>query len=68
MIRADIEVEELIEIIPESVDFLRQKGIVCVLCGEPVWGTLEELAIEKGFSKDDIQQIVNEINSLPSAK
>lgn len=68
MIRADIEVEELIEIIPESVDFLRQKGIVCVLCGEAVWGTLEELAIEKGFSKDDIQQIVNEINSLPSAK
>lgn len=68
MIRADIEVEELIEIKPESVDFLRQKGIVCVLCGEAVWGTLEELATEKGFSKDEINQIVNEINSLPSAK
>ena len=68
MIRADIEVEELIEIKPEAVDFLRKKGIVCVLCGEPVWGTLEELATEKGFSKDEIVQIVSELNALPSAK
>lgn len=68
MIRADIEVDEFIETIPESVDFLSQKGIVCVLCGEPVWGTLEEIATEKGFSKKEIKQIVNDLNELPSAK
>ena len=65
MIHAKIVVEDLIELKPEAVDFLRKKGIVCVLCGEPVWGTLEELASEKGFSKDEIEQIVNELNTLP---
>jgi len=68
MIHADIEVEELIEIKPEAVAFLRDKGIVCVLCGEPVWGTLKELASEKGFSNEDIEQIVIELNSLPTVK
>ncbi|PLW93179.1 MAG: DUF1858 domain-containing protein [Marinilabiliales bacterium] len=65
MIRPDIDVEELIEVKPEAVDYLRKKGIVCVLCGEPVWGTLEELATEKGFSKSEIDQIINELNALP---
>jgi hypothetical protein len=37
------------------------KGIKCLVCGEPVWGTLEESAKSKGFSDEQIQNFVNVI-------
>ncbi|QKG80489.1 DUF1858 domain-containing protein [Tenuifilum thalassicum] len=63
-ITPEISIEELIEEMPESVKFLRDKGIICVICGEPVWGTLYDLASEKGFTDAEIDEIVNELNSL----
>lgn len=63
-ITKDITIEELIEIIPESVKYLSQKGIRCIACGEPVWGTLEEAAKEKNFSNDDIETFVRELQKL----
>jgi len=35
---------------PESVKILARNGIVCIRCGEPYWGTLGELAAEKGIT------------------
>lgn len=64
MITKDIAIEELVEKVPASVAFLREKGLVCILCGEPVWGTLAELATSKGFSEEEIDKIVAEVNSL----
>ncbi|PKP04734.1 MAG: DUF1858 domain-containing protein [Bacteroidetes bacterium HGW-Bacteroidetes-6] len=60
----NISIEELVDFLPASVSFLREKGIVCILCGEPVWGTLSELATTKGFSKEQIDSLVNELNNL----
>ena len=60
-----IAIEELVEIIPDSITYLRDKGIRCILCGEPVWGTLEEAAKEKGFTEDDIALFIQELNALP---
>lgn len=60
----DITIEELVETVPESVKYLSQKGIKCIACGEPIWGTLEEAAKEKGFSDTDINQFVEEIQKL----
>jgi hypothetical protein len=34
------------------------------MCGEPIWGTLEEAAKEKGFSDEEIEVFVREINAL----
>lgn len=45
---ADIPVEELVEDYPDSVGFLADEGILCIRCGEPVWGTLKDLVEEKG--------------------
>jgi len=43
-------IEELVERIPQAPSILRRFGIVCIQCGEPVWGTLQELAEEKGIT------------------
>lgn len=60
----DISIEELVEQVPESVMYLRQKGIVCIICGEPVWGTLYELASQKGYTDEEIEVMVEEVKRL----
>jgi methionine synthase II (cobalamin-independent) len=60
----DTTIEDLITLIPKSVTYLREKGIRCIMCGEPVWGTLETAAKEKGFGDEDIAKFVREINEL----
>ncbi len=64
MITKDITIEDLVEDYPQSVQYLSQKGIRCIKCGEPIWGTLEEACKEKGFSDADIEQVVIELNAL----
>jgi methionine synthase II (cobalamin-independent) len=64
MIDEKISIEELVEILPASVTYLSKKGIKCIACGEPIWGTLEEAAREKGFSDKEIQNFVRELNEL----
>ncbi len=64
MITKDITIEELVDKIPKSVQLLSKRGIICILCGEPVWGTLDELAKSKQFTNEQINEIVLEINKL----
>ena len=64
MIDEKILIEELVEILPSSVTYLSKKGIKCIACGEPIWGTLEEAAREKGFDKDEIIEFVRELNQI----
>ncbi len=64
MITKDITIEELVDKIPESVQLLSKRGIICILCGEPVWGTLDELAKSKQFTNEQINEIELEINKL----
>jgi iron-sulfur cluster repair protein YtfE (RIC family) len=45
----DISVEDLVRQIPEASAILRRFGIVCIQCGEPVWGTLRQAAAERGI-------------------
>ncbi|MCF8218262.1 MAG: hypothetical protein K9I29_05180 [Bacteroidales bacterium] len=61
-IKRNISIEELTDNYPFSVSFLREKGIVCIVCGEPVWGTLEEVAKSKGFDDAGIDKLVKELN------
>ena len=63
-ITKDITIEDLTSLIQESVKYLMDEGIRCIRCGEPIWGTLESAAQEKGFSKQDIERFVKEINAL----
>ncbi len=63
-IAKDIQIEDLIEILPQAVSYLREKGIVCVVCGEPVWGSLNDLATQKGLSDESIEVIIKELNEM----
>jgi methionine synthase II (cobalamin-independent) len=62
-ISKDIEIEDLVRVLPQSVSYLREKGIRCLRCGEPIWGTLEEASAEKGFSENDVDKFVEDLNS-----
>jgi len=62
--KKDITIEELLASCPGSQVFLANKGIRCIRCGEPIWGTLEEAAKEKGFSDIEIDRLTEELNKL----
>ncbi|HOI33379.1 MAG: hypothetical protein PHG67_11170 [Bacteroidales bacterium] len=66
MIHKDIEIEELVKNYPFSVKYLMEHGIRCIACGEPIWGTLEEAAKEKGFNDTAIQGFIDEMIKLAS--
>ena len=62
-ITRDIYIEDLVQK-SGAVSYLADKGIKCIACGEPIWGTLEEAAQEKGFSDSEIDTFVRELNAL----
>ena len=49
-ISSDMTVEELVDEYPSAVSFLQNEGVVCMKCGEPVWGTLKEAILRKGLN------------------
>ncbi len=56
-----IYIEELVSDYPQAVAFLARRGIACLVCGEPVWGTLEELLRKKGFNEAEIDELVRNL-------
>lgn len=64
MFTKNIPIEDLIEDFPKSVRYLSEKGIRCIKCGEPIWGTLEEACLEKNFTQESIESMVKELNDL----
>lgn len=64
MITRDIAIEDLVNAVPAAVTYLMKKGIKCLACGEPIWGTLEEAAREKGFSDEEIDRFVADLTAL----
>ncbi|MCL4512183.1 MAG: DUF1858 domain-containing protein [Bacteroidetes bacterium] len=67
-ITSDITIEKLVTELPSSVSYLMQKGIKCIACGEPIWGTLESAAKEKRFSEEDIDGFISDLNKLAESK
>ncbi len=64
IITKDITIEELIEEVPTSVKYLMDEGIRCIVCGEPIWGSLEEAAEEKGFDNKAIEKFVKDLQTI----
>jgi methionine synthase II (cobalamin-independent) len=63
-ITKDIYIEELVEQVPSSVRYLMDEGIRCILCGEPIWGTLEDAVLEKGYNLADLERFVIALQEL----
>lgn len=68
MITRETTIEDLVTMLPDSVSYLMEKGIRALICGEPVWGTLEELVLAKGYSNEELQSIVADLNNMLSTK
>ncbi|GAB1403719.1 hypothetical protein MASR1M74_08970 [Lentimicrobium sp.] len=62
-ISPDITIEELIDHYPAANAFLIGRGLPCIVCGEPVWGTLKQLARDKKLNEDQILQLVEDLKS-----
>lgn len=58
----DIAVEDLVRLVPRAPAILRRWNLVCIQCGEPVWGTLAELAADKGVT-GELPAILTELES-----
>lgn len=67
MITEDILIEDLIEQVPGAIGYLMDQKIRCIRCGEPIWGTLKDAALEKGYTNDSILKIVAELNQMIEA-
>ncbi|MGD2295728.1 MAG: DUF1858 domain-containing protein, partial [Candidatus Aminicenantes bacterium] len=65
-ITLNTQVEEIAENQPEAVGFLTRRGIRCIRCGEPVWGTLGQLLEEDGI--ENPQGLVDELNKFLADK
>lgn len=63
-ITKEIYIEDLVSHYPFSITYLMRKGIRCIACGEPVWGTLKEAVREKGFSKNELETFIAEMNEM----
>lgn len=60
-ITEETPIEELIQRNPSSAAVLRRFGLVCIQCGEPYWGTLGELAHDRGIT--DLQPILSALDA-----
>jgi hypothetical protein len=64
VIEKNILIEELVDNYSFAVCYLMEKGIRCIMCGEPIWGTLEEAAREKGFTNKEIEEFIDEMKLM----
>ena len=64
MIHKEMLIEDLVREYPQLVGPLKSEGIVCIACGEAVWGTFEAQAQEKGIK--NIDEIMSRMNAILS--
>ncbi|MCD6500127.1 MAG: hypothetical protein J7M25_17680 [Deltaproteobacteria bacterium] len=63
-IAKETPVEDLVEEYPEAAGWMSRRGLRCVVCGEPFWGSLEELATEDGVVGDDFEKLITELQAF----
>lgn len=51
---ADQLVEDALRLHPRLAALLLERGVVCLRCGEPVWGTLGETIARKGLAVEPL--------------
>ncbi|MBU0529254.1 DUF1858 domain-containing protein [bacterium] len=62
MIDGNIYIEYLVRDYPEVIGPLSELGIICIACGEPIWGTLEELVNKKELN--NLDEILDQLNKI----
>jgi len=57
----DVTIEDLLDRAPKANLFLIERGLPCLVCGEPFWGTLADLARRNGI--EDIDSLIADMNA-----
>ncbi|MEE8335971.1 MAG: hypothetical protein V3S48_06000 [Candidatus Neomarinimicrobiota bacterium] len=60
MLAPEMEIEDIIQQYPYLMGPLADAGLICMRCGEAVWGTLAELAESKGLK--NLDEIIIKLN------
>ncbi len=65
-ITGSTSIDDLLELLPEANGYLIEQGLPCLVCGEPFWGSIGDLARRRGI--EDVDRIVGELNAMLEAK
>ncbi len=58
-ITAQTSVEDVLKEYPTLVHVFIEQGLPCLVCGEPFWGTIEELSRQQHI---DVKALINKLN------
>ncbi len=61
LITGDMLIEEVVTKYPQTVQVFIKHAIPALVCGDPVWGTVEEVVKENG---GDLELILKELNEV----
>lgn len=61
-ITGEMYVEDIVRDWPDTVGYLMERDIICIRCGAPVWGTLNELLESRGVK--DREEFISGMNSF----
>ena len=65
-IHSDDLVEDVVETYPETVRTFMDHNFPCLVCGEPVWGTIEENARRNGIVGEAFHTLMRALNQTVS--
>jgi len=65
-ITASTSIDDLLDLLPEANGYLIEQGLPCLVCGDPFWGSIGDLARRRGI--EDVDRIVGELNAMLQAK
>lgn len=66
-INSEMMVADLIAAYPFAVSFLSERNLHCIICGEPVWGTIQELARDKHLDPQQIEELIIDLRIKAAA-
>lgn len=55
-------IEDIVEQYPQTIGPMQEMGVQCILCGEPVWGTLGDRIQEKKLKNG--KEILAKLNTI----
>ena len=65
-ITKDMTIEEVVKEYPQTVKVFMDFGIQAIVCGDPLWGTIEEEAERAGVK--DLDKLLEALNKSTESK
>ena len=61
LITKDMLIEEVVTKYPQTVQVFVKHSIPALVCGDPVWGTVEEVVLKNNGNLEEILKELNEV-------